>query len=204
MIDLLLYCADSDMRFSLDTILTNRRESLNIKHIKYKIIVDQLHDSSIVKKDSNYFSLLKNQTNAQKLLVILDNEWDGSPGKNKIKDRILSNLQLSIWQKGDYEVIVIDPELEIWVWSNYQSFANSINRGINIVENTARRLGWDGVNKPKNPKFVYEELLRSLDISKSSSVFTDIAQFISLNRCSDESFQLFKNTLKSWFPITEK
>lgn len=52
------------------------------------------------------------------LLLVLDSKWQGSPGTKKIKDNLGSRLEKNGWQKDRFAVLVIDPELEGWLWSD--------------------------------------------------------------------------------------
>ena len=45
--------------------------------------------------------------------MILDADWDGSPGAEKIREHISGNLRVQ-WEES--VVVVIEPELESWIW----------------------------------------------------------------------------------------
>jgi hypothetical protein len=54
----------------------------------------------------------------ERVLVALDCEWDGSPGKRAIVDDVSGRLVNSGWQASAVKVIAIDPELENWLWQD--------------------------------------------------------------------------------------
>ena len=126
-----------------------------------------------------------------------------SLGIKKISYDIRIHPERNGW-KDRVEVIVFEPELEIWIW------LESIN--------TAKAMGWDSylelrkwleINKlwnenapkPKRPKEALEQALRAKKIPRSSSIYKEIAETVSLNKCQEPSFKKFKDVLLNWFPI---
>ena len=57
----------------------------------------------------------------ERAVVILDNHWDGSPGADRIEEDIRNNLLSTGWSEDRIVVIVIDPELEVWLWQDNQN-----------------------------------------------------------------------------------
>ena len=55
------------------------------------------------------------QSSHQHAIVVLDCEWDGSPGKAAIEAHITGQLVASGWAADAVKVIAIDPELENWL-----------------------------------------------------------------------------------------
>jgi hypothetical protein len=58
-------------------------------------------------------------------VVMLDNAWDGSPGGEAIRDGVGGRMQQS-WGIHDHKVIVLDPELEAWVWQESPHVATAL------------------------------------------------------------------------------
>jgi hypothetical protein len=56
-----------------------------------------------------------------------------------------------------------------------------------------------GEVKPKRPKEALEQALRLARKSRSSSIFRQLAQRVSVKRCTDPAFLKFKATLQRWF-----
>src|SRR5262245_28010272 len=52
----------------------------------------------------------------QNAVVILDKNFGGQLPAATIRVEILLNLLQNGWQTGCVEVVVIDPELEVWLW----------------------------------------------------------------------------------------
>lgn len=100
-------------------------------------------------------------------------------------------------------VIVPDPELEIWVWSE--------------SPNVDRVLGWAGKqpclrdwllqrglirstqSKPADPKSAMRACLREQHIPISARLFRALANRVSFERCQDRAFRKLKRVLQGWF-----
>lgn len=54
----------------------------------------------------------------QRALVILDQQFPGSPGAAAIRVDMLALLHASGWPAGSVEIVVIQPCLEAWLWSD--------------------------------------------------------------------------------------
>jgi len=141
------------------------------------------------------------QTHAHAILV-LDSEWDGSPGADVIDAHISANLYQSGWAEDNCKVIVIDPELENWIWQRNDHVARSL--GLDSVVNFSTAIGaeiWpEGQAKPDHPKETLEAVLRANRIPRSSSIYKNITSKVSVGGCEEQSFQLFRTTLQTWFP----
>ena len=135
--------------------------------------------------------------------MILDAEWEGSPGASKIKEHITSNLIHSGWKEDRCQVIVIDPELENWIWQRNDHVAKSL--GLDSANDFPRLIDgntWPNDQaKPVNPKETLEGLLRQNRIPRSSAIYKQITSKVSVGKCQDSSFQELQSTLHIWFPI---
>ena len=54
----------------------------------------------------------------RKAVVVLDCEWDTSPGQAEIRKVITRQLIDSEWDNQQFVVIAINPELEQWIWQD--------------------------------------------------------------------------------------
>ena len=66
------------------------------------------------------------QSSHQHAIVVLECEWDGSPGKAAIEAHITEQLVASGWADGAVKVIAIDPELENWLWQDKPQVAQAL------------------------------------------------------------------------------
>ena len=56
-----------------------------------------------------------------------------------------------------------------------------------------------GETKPKDPKRAVEEALRIVRKQRSSAIYLQLAQRVSVHRCVDEAFLKFRKLLQQWF-----
>jgi hypothetical protein len=140
-------------------------------------------------------------------IVVLDNDWDGSPGVVAIREKIRKDLVESGWHQDQIEVIVIDPELESWVWQDsvHVERAFRYRRDEISLRMRLQRDGWwdDGQPKPTRPKEAFESLKRELRLRPAAVVFNEIASSITVANCTDPAFQQLCTTLRRWFPTDD-
>ena len=135
-------------------------------------------------------------------LVMLDREGSGQEEQSseEIEQTIQGRLDGVGW-RGRSAVVVLDPELEAWVFSDSPHVIRVIAGGdaalYHQVLNAQQRLD---NGKPVRPKEAMEEILRRKRIPRSSGLYQDLATRVSLLRCSDRSFQRFRQILQRWFP----
>lgn len=56
-------------------------------------------------------------------------------------------------------------------------------------------------SKPERPKEAMEQALRMVRLPRSSALYRQLAQQVSLARCTDASFLKFKALLQNWFAM---
>ena len=101
------------------------------------------------------------------------------------------------------EVVVLTPEYESWAWSD--------STAVDEV------LGWEGrapdlrawliekgflaqrTAKPARPKEALEAALLEVQIRRSPSIYRQLAEKVSLDRCADSGFARFLAVLRRWF-----
>ncbi len=142
-------------------------------------------------------------------LVIFDH--DGSGQEERDASDLVSDLQSRL-SKGGWndraEVIVVEPELEVWVWSESPEVERTLGwsgQSTNLRTWLASRGLWPvDKTKPPRPKEAVEKVLREVRVRRSSSIYRQLAQRVSLERCEDQSFLELKRILRSWFPLEER
>lgn len=98
-------------------------------------------------------------------VIALDNQWDGSPGVEKIEQTIAHNMLCSGWDAERFSVIVIDPELESWILQDspvlVQLFKLDIGGEPSPKSWLVKQNAWR-VEEPKSadPKAALEKLLK--------------------------------------------
>jgi hypothetical protein len=138
-------------------------------------------------------------------VVVLDEAWNGSPGADKIRSKIGEALEQSGWNAGTIAVIVICPELEAWICHdspNVEAVLGCQKLGIGLKDYLVQEKLWEAQQpKPIDPKSGIEQVLKLARIPRSSAVYRQITEKISVKRCIDPAFQQLRDTLQQWFPM---
>lgn len=136
-------------------------------------------------------------------VVVLDAERGGSPGKKAITEHLTSKILATGWAAGNFVVIVIDPELENWIWQQNDYVARELGFGNSneMMADTDLRATWpQGQAKPTAPKEILETLLQKRRIPRSSAIYKHITSQVSIKYCQDSAFQRLIVSLRAWFP----
>jgi len=134
---------------------------------------------------------------------LFDREGCGSPGtREEIESEVETRLAQNDWLNR-CAVIVIDPELENWVWSDSPHVAAALGwqrEGLRDWLVQSGHCQGDAL-KPFKPKEAVEEALRLKGIPRSSAIYHSLATQVSFDRCTDPAFLKFRAKLAAWFPI---
>lgn len=203
--DLVLLVPDKHICETVCTILDYRRQALHIRELNFKPITHHGRDGGVRKNAHQLLRLhIEHYANA---VVIFDLHGCGEEGQktaHEIEDGVMANLTDSGWSNDNALVVVIDPELEAWVWGDSPHLAPILgeeNLSTEEIKGYLRQEGFvfDG-GKPTDPKGAMEYILRKSRIPRSSSIFKKLARKVSLERCEDESFLKLRDFLRRKFP----
>ncbi|MDP2785607.1 MAG: hypothetical protein Q8O38_13590 [Sulfurimicrobium sp.] len=204
--DLIVLVADKNMEFAVKGILS-RFQSVQMREVSPVFHVHPEHDPGCLLRGHAFLKLFVNRF--AHALILLDRE--GSGQERTVREVLEAEIEARLSQSGwgnRAAAIVIDPELEMWVWSDSPQ--------IDSV------LGWENKNpalrhwlqhngllqvgqvKPGRPKEALERALRTARKPRSSSLYLQIAQKVNLVRCVDPSFVKLKAVLQEWFPPVEQ
>jgi hypothetical protein len=204
-LDLVVLAADKDIEYALRGVLT-RQHSLGIREISVEFLTHPNRDPGCLLTSHEILST--HVRRAAHALVAFDREGCGKDEltPQQLESEVVGRLTSSGW--GDRAAaIVIDPEVEIWVWSDSPEVDAAL--GWTGREPALRR--WlvnqgflsAGGAKPQSPKEALESALREVGKPASSAVFLELAQSVSLARCNDPSFLRLRQTLCGWFAETD-
>jgi len=140
----------------------------------------------------------------QRAVVMLDAAWGGSPGAQAIRENIEKSLD-GVWEQ--YAVVVIDSELEAWVWQDNPNVAEALKCSTDFRQILADSGHWPyGRLKPSDPKAALE-YLKSLPgnggskrADGSNAALRRLAEKISVRHCQDPAFNHLCEHLRAWFP----
>jgi hypothetical protein len=204
--DLIVLVADSDQKALIETFIKRLIRTNAISTITFEVIKNPMRDPGNFNDSPDF--LRHHIRNFRFAIVLFDFEGSGANAKFNNRTDAENDLEKRLARNGwknKSAVIIIEPEIEIWLWANKYSVANAIGwkgkeQGIPLHK-WLEINGWlsTGKTKPFRPKECYEEVLKRINVPRSSSIFSKIADSVSYNGCIDESFQKFFNILKNWF-----
>lgn len=200
--DLIVVVADLDAEETVKALL-DRAKSLQIRPIRFTVDRYVKRDSGCRGTSHDYLRPFINHFDYA--IVLFDRHGSGQDAdpREAIEMGVEEQLERNGW-KGRSAAIVLDPELEIWVWSD-SSEVDEV-------------LGWRGqapplrewlvtkkfrdveTAKPPDPKEAMKQALRSVGKKPSASQFRELAEKVGVGRCEDPAFLKFKQTLQTWFP----
>jgi len=201
--DLVVLVADKNMEFAVKGILgrvqaMGTREPISVVHVHPE------KDPGCLLRGHEFLSLFQKQF--AHALILLDLEGCGQErsARETLEAAIEKRLSQSGWG-GRAAAVVIDPELEMWVWSD----SPQVDAVLGWQGRSPDLRSWlktkdflqEGQAKPERPKEAMELALRTVRKPRSSSLYFQLARQVSLERCVDPAFVKLKTTLQTWFPI---
>lgn len=197
--------ADQDMDFSVRGLLSRH------KSLGFRKLVDEdcdirrhhKHDPGCLQDSHNILRPVSNQY--IHALVMFDRAGCGKDdlSKDRLEKMVEEQLAANGW--GDRAAaIVFDPELEVWVWSESPHVDDVLgwkgkqpNLTTWLVEQGFKK---EGAVKPLQPKEAVEKALRISRKARSAALYKQLAEKVSLKKCTDPAFDKFKTVMQTWFP----
>lgn len=200
--DLVAYVADKHQEATLRGLLS-RRQSLEIRAPTTEIYVSTGHDPDCRRQGPQFLRVFQRQFRFA--LLMLDHQGSGAESLSALdlEAELQHRLDASGWQDRS-TVVVIEPELEAWVWSpspqvdavlGWQGRIPSLRQWLSDE-------GLIGLNdpKPRDPKTALHRALRAVEKRPSAAIYQQLAEKVSLRHCQDRAFQKLWQSLQKWFP----
>lgn len=199
---LVVLTADKNAQFALRGILS-RTLSLGIRQIQPDFYIHPGKDPGVFDNADEF--LRSFAQSHQYALVLMDREGSGQEknlSRVEMEERIEQALGRCGWEDRA-SAIVIDPELDLWVWSDSPNVAHELGwaqhqpdlstwlRDHGFLKDTAR--------KPTRPKEALEAALREVRVPRSSAIYRALAEKVSLAKCTDPAFGKLREVLVNWF-----
>lgn len=201
--DIVFLVADADMVQAI-TGLIARKQSLSIQDFSYQIYKHDRRDPGCCTEADLFLRPFANQF--RYAIVLFDHQGCGreTVSAEVVQEDLEDRLARSGWD-GRNRVIVLQPELEIWVWSD----SRQVDLCLGWANHQPDLRTWLRQNdllrqdemKPANPKKAVEQSLREVRKPLSAAIYRQLAESVSLTRCTDASFARLKSTLQEWFGI---
>jgi len=202
-LDLVLLVPGKDEKSVLETLLLRRTESLGIRPVRFQTLVHPNRDSGCLRQASE---LLRGFLGlAEHALVVFDHVGSGQESlpPDELNTELERRLAASGWNDRA-KVVVVEPELEGWVWSG-SPHVDRVFRWERRQPDLRTWLCDQGLwpaddPKPGDPKRAVELALRNAGIPRSSAVYGRLAEHVGLSSCANTSFRRLKGILAEWFP----
>jgi hypothetical protein len=198
--DLVLLVADKNAQYALKGALS-RPAALGIRAIKFEFYVHSGRDGGARRTGPEMLAL--EQRRFQHALLVLDFEGCGTdlPTATDLEAQLDARL-FRHWQAAA-KSIVIDPELDAWVWGSDNAVETVIEWPTGpSIRQWLRQQGFtfQANEKPTRPKEALEAALRIPALPRSSALYQSIAERISLRHCHDPAYIRLRKQLIEWFP----
>jgi hypothetical protein len=200
--DLVVLTADKNTQFALRGIFS-RFHALGIRQVQPDYYIHPGHDPGVYCGGHDFLHpFIKTHAHA---LVFMDREGSGQDQseRTELEEQIETRLRTSGWESRA-RAVVIDPELDIWVWSDSPHVDSVLGW---TEEEPALRIwlrqeGWldEEQIKPSRPKEALDAALKKVRLSRSSAIYEALAKKVSLARCVDPAFVKMRAVLQQWFP----
>lgn len=198
--DLFILVADKNAEFALKGALA-RHEALGIRPIQFEIRPHVGRDGGTRKTGAEVLALQRRQYHHG--LLVLDFEGCGTDQPDAVSLEKELDAKIATNWKASAKAIVIEPELDIWVWGADNAVENAIGwpPGNGVCQWLREKgFAFDANEKPVRPKEALEAALNIPSQPRSSALYQHIASSISLAKCKDPAFIRLRQQLQEWFP----
>ena len=142
----------------------------------------------------------------RRVVMIVDEAWDGSPGAVAIEAKLREHLSRAGWSEDDALPLVVCPEVDNWLWSDSPHSANALGwQSWNDLRLALVEEGWltDDQTKPVQPKEAAEWAVRKAKLKggRSATLYRKVSSQVSLSRCTDAALSRLLGQLRTWFPM---
>jgi len=199
--DLAVLVADKNMEGALRGLLS-RPQALGLRELSLDLYVHPERDPGCLRRGHDFLQpFVRRYAHG---LIVFDREGSGqeSSERSALEQQVEARLSSAGWDDRA-AAVVIDPELEVWVWNDSPHVETVLgwDPGVSPLKDWLREKGWlpEGRYKPTQPKTAVEEVLRLARKPRSSAIYHQLAQKVSLERCSDPSFLKLREVLARWF-----
>ena len=200
--DLVCVVADGQIEATISTLL-DRPRALGIRPITKEIVRHPNSDPGCYEKSTDILRGFRKD--ADHALIILDHAWKGAPSTSgtELESLIEDKLDRE-GVKGWAVPVVIEPELEAWVFSasphvdrilGWRGRKPGLRRALED-----RNLWMSGDSKPADPKTALEWAAREAGKRRATPIYRELARRVSTRGCQDRAFLRLKGLLQGWFP----
>ncbi len=192
--------ADKNMQFALQGAL-GRPQSLGTRPLTWEIRPHMGRDGGV--RTSGADVLACDAGRFSHALMLLDFHGCGHEERETpltLEEKLDDQLQL-VWG-ARAKSIVIAPEVDIWLWGTDSALHEALHWSAEeSIRDWLRHRGFkfDAAGKPLQPKEAMEAVCRAQKRPRSSAIYERITRRVSLQHCTDQTFQRLRAQLLGWF-----
>jgi len=201
--DLVILCADKNQEFSLRGMVA-RPAALGLRPVSFEIHTHPERDPGCLSRGTAVLAALS--AGYHHALLVFDHAGCGS--EKVVAPDLETQCERRMAEQGwlGCATVVIEPELEAWVWSESIEVDGVLgwrSRRPGLRAWLATRDLWPtDMAKPPDPKAAMEAALRGVRKPRSSALYRQLADRVSLTRCTDRAFVKLRSSLAAWFPLS--
>lgn len=210
--ELFVVLPDLDAENVVKTLLTERQEALGIA-LEFcpancpggDLLRYNRRDAGCARDAVNILRPV--QQSHRHALLLFDHHGSGKEDRaaELLEEKIEEDLFRSGWDEGTVAVVIMEPELEAWVWSGSVHVPKILgweSDGEGLRSFLRQKNFWrSDREKPDQPKEAMETALRhKRQPGGRAPLFLELAEKVSVKHCSDRSFNKFARVLQKWFP----
>ena len=202
--DLIILVADQDTRNLLDGLLPRIHKIEKLRDFAFDIRVHVNRDNGVLNDGVNFLRSFLNTHHYA--IAMFDFEGCGRENNQTryaIESAFESSLASNGWSSNNCATIVIEPEIETWIWVKSPHLPAAIDWAFNEdIYLWLEKKGFleHGQLKPSRPKEAFEAALRACSVARSPAIYKAIASKASYKHCQDASLWKLIETLRIWFP----
>lgn len=201
MSDLVVLTADKPMEAVVRALL-RRTESIGIRAVDTTWLLHSDRDSGVRTTGHSLLRAVRRQHDHA--LMFCDHEGSGTTTASAVeKEGQLDEVLAMTWQAHGRS-IVIEPELDVWLWGSDERLIQSIGWKDAMRPRewlVGKRFEFAESGKPIRPKEAMQALFEHVGLPMSAAVYGRIARGIGLRGCSDAAFDRLRSLLQTWFPV---
>jgi hypothetical protein len=192
---------DKNLEQTLRALLTRHR-SLHTRAFEFDVYVHPENDPGCLQRAHEFLRPLSKRYHHA--LVVLDREGSGQESATREELEAHIGEQLGIAWGERAAAVVVDPELESWLWSD----SPHVETVLGWKDRSPDLRSWlveegfleSGKPKPARPKEAVGKALWLVRKPRSSALYHQLAGKVSFRRCTDPAFARFQELLRGWFP----
>lgn len=197
--DLVILVADKNMQFAMQGALS-RPQALGVRALTYEFRSHMGRDGGVRTTGASVLS--REKVRFRHALMLLDHEGCGQESASVQHLEAELNHQLAVVWGEHAKAIVIEPEVDIWLWGADNALREALRwPQEGLIRDWLRQQGFEfsAEGKPLRPKEALEAMRRIHKQPRSSALYQKITEKISLQKCTDPAFLRLKAHLQTWF-----